>query len=360
METNWAPYMEWAKKRPAVTFDLAGSNLLGCTIHDLPGCRDVVELNGLNPDGYPPLLEAIAQRYGVPTDRVVSAPGAGGANFLALAALVRPGDHALVERPAYDPLVGALRLLGAQVHRFDRTFDDGYALDPDRVRAALTSRTRVIVLSSPHNPSGALASPASLEAVGLEADRIGARVLVDEVYLESVYGYRPSPAATLGDVFVSTNSLTKAYGLSGLRSGWIIAEPAAAESMRRVRDVMDGVGSFPSDRLAWLAFSRLDRLEARARSILEPNLRILTEFIESRAGLEWVRPRGGNVAFPRLSSLQDTRPLAEQLERAYDTAIVPGDFFEAPAHFRVAFSCATETLFGGLERLGKALDELHA
>ena len=107
----WAPYMEWSKKRPAVKYDLAGSNLLSCAADDLPGFREIVELNGSNPDGYPPLLEAIARHYGVSVGCVAPGSGAGGANFVAMAALVRPGDDVLVERPGYDPMLAALRLL---------------------------------------------------------------------------------------------------------------------------------------------------------------------------------------------------------------------------------------------------------
>ncbi|MCI0432427.1 MAG: pyridoxal phosphate-dependent aminotransferase, partial [Gemmatimonadetes bacterium] len=231
MEDSWAPYMEWAKSRPAPRWDLAGSNLLACTIDDLPGARAEVELNGLNPDGYPPLNEAIAARYGIAVERVAPGAGCSGANFLAMAALVRPGDEVLVERPAYDPLLGALRLLGASIARFDRTWQDGWALDPGRVRAALTGRTRLIVISSPHNPSGILASTDALREVGRLAESAGAHVLVDEVYLDAVYADRPEPAATLGDVFLSTNSLTKAYGLSGLRIGWVLASVRVAEAV---------------------------------------------------------------------------------------------------------------------------------
>ena len=354
--TSLAPYMEWAKLRPAVQWDLAGSNLLSCTVDDLPGCRDVIELNGLNPDGYPPLIDAIAHRYGVRSDNVATATGAGGANFLAVAALAGNGDDVLVERPAYDPIVGALRLMGANVIRFDRRFDDGWAVDLDRLVSAVTARTRLIVLTSPHNPSGALVSGEALEVIGGAADRVGALVMVDEVYLDGVYTDRPRPAATMGDVFLSINSLTKSYGLSGLRAGWILASPVIASRIRRVRDVMEGTGSIPSDLLACHAFRHLDALEARARSILVPNLERLARFMDERDDLAWVRPAGGNVAFPQLTTERDTDELAEILVRDHDTAIVPGRFFDMPRHFRIAFSGSAETLDGGLERIAKVLD----
>ncbi|MGH7553113.1 MAG: aminotransferase class I/II-fold pyridoxal phosphate-dependent enzyme [Longimicrobiales bacterium] len=354
--SSLAPYMAWSKTRPVPTYDLAGSNLLHCDASDLPASLHGLELTGPNDEGHAALIDAIARRYAMTADRVATAPGAGGANFLAFAALVRPGDDVLVERPGYDPISGALRLLGANVRRFERRFEEGYALDPDRIAAALTPRTRLIVLTSPHNPSGAVASEETLEAVGIVAERAGARVLVDEVYLDAVFVDRPRPAANLSDTFISTSSLTKAYGLSGLRSGWILAAPQVATAARRARDVVDGVAPFITDELALAAFRDLDRLAARARAILEPNTAALAEFIRSRPELSWIRPRGGNVAFPRLEGSLDTRPLAERLLREYGTAVVPGVFFDEPAHLRIAFGCAASTLQAGLTALGKVLD----
>src|SRR6185369_3283072 len=133
-----APYMEWAKTRPHPDIDLAGSNILACTLDDLPGAREAIALQGDNDTGYRPLMEAIAARYGVSADRVTTAGGTSGANFLVFAALLDPGDDVLVERPGYDPLLGAARMFGAVTTRFDRRFEEGYALDPDRVRHAMT------------------------------------------------------------------------------------------------------------------------------------------------------------------------------------------------------------------------------
>jgi hypothetical protein len=353
-----APYMEWSKKRPSVAYDLAGSNLLGCTIDDLPGCLHAVKLGGPNTDGYGPLLEAIAARYGVEPENVATASGAGGANYLAMGALAGPGDDVLVERPAYDPLLGALRFFGANMIRFDRRFEDGWAVDPQAVIDAITPATRLIVMSSPHNPSGALVSDGALDAIGEAASCVGAHVLVDEVYLDGVYRDRPAPAATRGDGFVSTSSLTKAYGLSGLRTGWVLASPDVVERVNRTRDALDGGGPMPTDTLALHAFSMLDRLEFRARSILEPNLELVTGFIDARADIEWVRPDGGNVGFPRVPDIVDTRELAARLERDHDTAIVPGHFFEAPRHIRIAFGMSREIVEAGLERLGIVLDAM--
>src|SRR4051812_23688743 len=174
--------MEWAKTRPAAEFDLAGSNILAPTLDDLPGARDALALEGANDNGYRPLIEAIAGRYHVPADRVTTSGGTSGANFLVFAALLDPGDEVLVERPGYDPLLGAARMFGATTTRFERQFEDGYALDPDRVRRAMTPRTRIVVVTTPHNPTGVAADAAALDEVGRIAEAHGAVVLVDEVY----------------------------------------------------------------------------------------------------------------------------------------------------------------------------------
>jgi hypothetical protein len=353
-----APYLEWAKKRPTPRFDLAGSNVLSCTIDDLAGARDALGLSGSNDNGYEPLVDAIARRYGVGAGQVATANGAAGANFQACAAVLEPGDDVLVERPGYDPLIGAARLLGANVVRFDRRFDEGFALNPDEVARAMTPRTRLIIVSSPHNPTGALADRAALEAIGQLAREAGAHVLVDEVYLDAAGPALP-PAALLGDPFISTSSLTKSYGLSSLRCGWSLSSPAVAEHIRRARDVIDGSGSIATERLATLAFAQLDRLEARSTELLGANRPLVHAFLRGRPEIDVVLPGNSTVVFPRIRGVQDTSAFAARLLAERGTAIVPGRFFEAPAHFRLGFGEPTGIVRAGLEQLGAALDGLN-
>ena len=352
-----APYIEWAKKRPAATLDLAGSNVLACSIDDLEGARDALALSGSSDNGYLPLVEAIARRYSVRAEQVATANGAGGANFQVCAALLEPGDEVLMERPGYDPLVGAARLLGAKVARFERRFEDDYALDPEEIARAVTPRTRLIIITSPHNPTGALADRATLEAIEKVALKAGAHVLVDEVYLDAA-DTALRPAALLGDCFISTSSLTKSYGLSSLRCGWSLSSATVAERVRRARDVIDGSGSIAAERLATLAFAQLDRLEARTTALLGVNRPLVHEFLRSRSEIEVVLPRNSTVVFPRIRSVRDTSAFAERLLAERGTAIVPGHFFEAPAHFRLGFGGPSEVVQAGLAQLGAALAAL--
>ena len=352
-----APYMEWAKTRPVSDFDLAGSNILACTLDDLPTAADALALSGANDNGYPPLMEAIGTRYGVDPQRVTTAGGTSGANFLVYAALLESGDEVLVERPGYDPLLGAARMFGARTTRFERPFESGFALDPDRVRRAMTPRTKLIVITTPHNPTGVAADAAALDEIGRIAAGAGAHVVVDEVYRD-VTGDQGPPAAARDDVFITTSSLTKSYGLASLRAGWAIAAPALTYRIRRARDVVDGTGSIVAERLSVLAFEHLDTLYLRARAILARNKALADAFLASRPELEWVSSTG-TIVFPRIKGVADATPFVEAVMRDRNTALGPGHFFDAPAHVRLGYGGDTETIRAGLARVAAALDARH-
>ncbi len=354
--SNPAPYMRWAKFRPQPRYDLGGSNLVACTPEDAPGILADLPLSGPGPEGYPPLFEAIAARYGVSTDHVALATGCSGANFLVCAALLRPGDEVLAEHPVYDPLPAAARLVGARIVHFERRFDDGWSVDPDRIARAMTGRTRLIIVSSPHNPTGVIASPEAMRAVGDIAERHDAWVLVDEVYRDATYGRDAVSSAHAHARCIVTNSLTKSYGLPGLRCGWAMGVPEVIERIRRVRDAVDAVGAYPAEVASARAFAMIDRLAARARAVIEPNLGRLCEFMDSRRDLEWVRPDGGTIAFPRLAGASDADSFVERLSRDHETAVVPGRFFGAPPHFRIAFGVLPDTFERGLEAITRALE----
>lgn len=350
-----APYLEWAKTRPSPRFDLAGSNILACGIEDLTGARDAVAFSGANDTGYAPLMEAIAARYATSPDRVTTASGTSGANFLVCAALLEPGDEVLVERPGYDPMLSAARMFGARTLRFDRTFEDRFALDPARIKRALTSRTKLIAITHPHNPTGVAAERSALDEIGRIARTVGAHVLVDEVYLDIASATTVVPTAERDDVFITTSSLTKSYGLSSLRCGWIIASTDLTYRLRRAHDIVDGTGSIVAERLGRLAFEQIDRLASRAQGIVTRNGRLVRDFLASRQELEWVES-SGTVVFPRIRGISDTTAFADRLMGERGTAIVPGRFFEMPSHFRLGFGGDTSTLVSGLEQVGAALE----
>ncbi|HET9370241.1 MAG TPA: pyridoxal phosphate-dependent aminotransferase [Vicinamibacterales bacterium] len=359
LDAPLAPYLLWAKTRQPAAIDLAGSNLLACTIDDLPDVRETVDLAAPNDNGFAPVIEAIAARYGVGTDRVAAAQGCSGANFLTVAALVAPGDEVLVEKPTYDPLLGACRLMGARILRFERRFEDGYALDLDAIRRTITPRTRLIIVTTPHNPSGVSIDRAAMRELGAIADRHGATVLADEVYLDgaNLVDGAPQrlPAATLDGPFVSTASLTKSFGLAGLRSGWVVAPADVAFRVRRTRDVVDNASSGPADRLAGLAWSHIGTLAVRAGRLLSRNVATMRAFLDAHPRLRVAAPPAASVVFPRLDGVGDAGPFVRRLVQEHGVAVAPGDFFDSPAHFRISLAGDGDTLERGLAEMEKAL-----
>lgn len=351
-------YMRWAKDHAAARYNLANSGLLGCSTADLVLEPGDVQVNGANRDGYAPLLAAIAAQYGVSSQQVVTAPGASGANFLAFAALVDAGDEVLVEQPTYEPMLAALSFLGARIRRFQRRFEDGYRLDLDEIRSLLTDGVRLVVLANPHNPSSVLLPPEEVAEIGRLAERVGAYILVDEVYRDIWFEAAPPSHVHLGPRFLATSSLTKSYGLSGLRCGWILCAPDLAERLRRTKDFMEAVDSVPSDTLAVAAFRQLPRLAERCRAIMEPNLAQIRAFLaEHGEWLDCVTPGRAMMVFPHLRKEEDSEALHDWL-RGRETSIVPGKFFESPRHFRLGFAVQPEDVTAGLRHLSEGLRRL--
>ena len=354
-----SPYMEWAKasSQTAVRYSLTNSGVFSLTLKELDVSLDELELSGPSFYGYPPLERALAAYCSVDEDCVVAATGTSMANYLAMAAVVEAGDEVLIEQPAYDPILCAASHLGAVIRRFPRHAEDGFQIDPEDVARALTPRTRLIVLTNLHNPSSAFTTTETLVAIGEMARGAGARVLVDEVYLPTLFERTPPSAFHLGRQFLITNSLTKSYGLSGLRCGWILAEPDLARRIWLLNDLFGVIPAHPAERLSCLAFDRMEHIAGRARALLEANRPLVNEFLAARPELAGGRVEAGTVSFPRLLN-GDVQALCDLAQTRYETAVVPGSFFDAPRHFRIGFGCSTETLRGGLDRLAAALDDM--
>ena len=349
-------YMNFAKLKKHSPYNLATSGVADCVLADLEIDPADLALHGDNAYGYPPLSQAIAARFGIDPACVV-APGGGCsfANHLAMAALIAPGHEVLVEDPTYELLTSTLSFLQARVTRFERRADEHWRLDPDSVAGRLSPATRLVVLTNLHNPSSALADEAVIAAVAEAADRVGARLLVDEVYLELMFrdgrartAFRPDGA------IIVTSSLTKAYGLSGLRCGWILAPAELAERMRRLNDLFGVLPPHVSERMSVVAFDRLEALRARANAMVGANRAAYREHLGEHPALDQVLFDHGTTVFPRLKAGDGDR-LFERLTTAFDASIVPGRFFGRPNHIRVGLGGDAAMTREGLTRLASAL-----
>jgi aspartate/methionine/tyrosine aminotransferase len=354
MRTMRSDYMHWAKTQQPVRYNFASSEVPPFRMDRWHIDPAELELDGASYYRYRPLREAIAAKEGVTPDRVVMADGTSMANMLAMAALISPGDEVVVEHPVYEPMVATARFLGANVRHFIRAGPD-FAIDPDALERAVTDRCRLIVLTNLHNPTGNLADEAALRAVHAIAERVGAHVLVDEVYLDSAWPAQRT-AALLGERFVCTASLTKVYGLSGLRCGWILAEPDLAERMWRLNELFGVSQPHQAERLACIALARLDEVAAGTPALLARNRALANSFFAGRSDLEVAPMNAGITCFPRLPR-GDVDALNDRLRARYDASIVPGRFFGLADHFRLGIGSPTDIVEAGLERFGAALDE---
>jgi aspartate/methionine/tyrosine aminotransferase len=353
-----SPYMEFAKLRTDARYKLAASGLMDYPLAELPVRLEDLEINGTDSYGYGPLNQRLARLNGVPPECVVAAAGTSMANHLAMAATVEPGDEVLVEHPTYELVVSVARYLGANVRYFERRMEDGFRIDPEEVERQMTPRTKLIVITNLHNPTGAVVDENTLRALGDIAKHRDALVLVDEVYLEALYERRPRPALHLGQQFLVTSSLTKAYGLGGLRCGWVLAAPELAERMWHIHDLYGVNAAHPAERLSVIALDNLEKVAARAKGTLEANRRALDAFLASRSDLDYHRPEFGTLIFlkPRCGRADE---LCHLLTERYETSVAPGRYFGLPEGFRVGIGGDPEMTREGLNRLGLALDELN-
>jgi len=350
-------YMNWAKTSSVAKYNLATSGMGNLKLRELRVSLDDLEITN-GGYGYKPLIDSIARRYRVAAEEVVTAAGTTFANHLAMAALIEPGDEVLFERPAYEPMLAVARYLGADVKRFERKFENGFQIVPKDLESLVTRNTRLIVITNLHNPSGVQIDDQTMQQIGEIARGVGARVLVDEVYMETLFEESPRTSFHLGKEFVVTSSLTKAFGVSGLRCGWIFAEPELATRMWLLNDLFAATPVHAGERLSVVAMQQLAEIGERAKQLLDRNRRVLNEFLDTREDLEVVRPEFGTVMFPHVRR-GTSETLCQLLREKYETSVVPGRFFEMPEHFRIGIAGDTDVLESGLERLGMALDEIN-
>ena len=309
------------------------------------------------------LVEAIAGRYGVQPGQVALTPGAGQAIVQALIAILRPGDHVVVERPTYEQLFRVPEMLGASVARIDRRLEDGWQLVPERLAKVLTPRTRAVVLTNLHSPSGVACSPRTLAEIAALAARVGAVVLVDEVLLDYAFDLDPAapcrPACTIADNAVSFSSTSKGFGLPELRVGWLVTrDPDVCRGLRIAADYLHTRLPAVTARLAAQALRQGDEFVPRATRLASAGRRVVERWVQGESRVEWVPPHAGLHTLVRLPIGVSDIALAAHLRARYETQVMPGAVLEAPQCVRLSFAAPTPVLEQGLANLSAALDDL--
>lgn len=300
--------------------------------------------------GTPPLREAIAATYDLVTpDDVLSFAGAEEAVFWALQHLLEPGDHALVTVPYYQSMETVAVATGAQVTGLALWQGDGSALtwvlDLDRLRAELRPNTRLVAVNLPNNPTGFVPDPATFAELVALCDARGIRLFSDEVYrgLERDAGHALPQAADLSERAVSLNVMSKAYGLPGLRVGWIACrDRVLLERLERAKHYTSICNAGPSEFLAALALRNGERIRARNRAIVEANLPLFDAFFAQYDDLfDWAPPDGGCVSFPRYLGPDGVEAFCRDLVERQGVVLLPASIYrsqlaEVPAdRFRI-------------------------
>ena len=313
--------------------------------------------------GSPELRAAIAALYGErlgPGD-VITTNGAIGANFLALFALVEPGDTVVCVRPTYQQLLSVPEALGAEVLLLSLHEEDGYLPDVDELRRLVDDSTRLIILNNPNNPTGALIDEPLLREIVAVAREHGSWLLCDEVYrmLEHAPGTTPPSVADLYERGVSTGSMSKSYSLAGLRTGWVAGPPDLIERCLEVRDYTTISCGVLDDALSVLAFEHLDEVLARNLEIVRGNLTIVDKWLAGEPRLHHVRPRAGTTT---LIHYEYALPSVEFCQALFDfngAFVMPGAAFDEEHSFRLGYACARDVLEGGLTAISAYLRTLE-
>ena len=362
-----------------VEYDIAESGIYPLTTQDLLGLLPEEERSGAlqhlldlrlgysEATGTLRLRTLLAETYeDCDPDNILVTTGAIEANFLLFNVLLNPGDHVVAPYPAYQQLYSVPRALGCEVSLWKVNSDDGSGLgfrfDLDELERLLRPDTRLVVINSPHNPTGAMLTPGEFQRVYDLADSVGARVLSDEAYrwLAVPGGSEPPPPMyNLGGISVGTFS--KPFGLPGLRIGWMAAPAEITAECWAMRDYVSLSPGKLNDALAVLALEHREQIVQRNAAIIRANLAEANRWVARHSDiLSWTPPRGGLLALLRYNLDIASLDLANRLAEQYSVMLAPGSAFGFEHHLRIGIGQDPPVFAAGLERASVCLTRIQA
>ncbi|WP_298921972.1 pyridoxal phosphate-dependent aminotransferase [uncultured Roseobacter sp.] len=347
-----------------VGFSLSESPRLGAFLDDLDPDLPL-DWNNLDFRGLPELRTHVLAQAGLTgicgIEDVLITAGAAEANYLSIMQLVQPGDEIVVETPGWPQAEVLARAIGADIVTVERREEDSWKLSLDAVKTAVTPHTRLIFLSNPNNPTGQVLGKSELEEITRIADKVGAWLLVDEVYAGLEWqGPRAPSIAGLYSKGITTGSVSKALGLQGLRTGWLIcSDPDLVMDAVILRENSSEIMNIMGEVIAELAL-RPDRLLPAiqaARTAGMRNLARMNDWLATQPDLTWVPPQAGLIGLGRLPQGLDSDRFARRLlEAPYRTFVLPGSAYGQPNHIRLGVGGGPDVkLDEGLGRVGQAL-----
>jgi aspartate/methionine/tyrosine aminotransferase len=351
-----------------VDYNLAESGVHALSLEEFVPAEELPEILKLGlgysqTNGTPELREKIAASYpGINPEQIQVTTGSTEANFLLMWALIEPGDEVIFELPNYMQMWGLLRGFGAKVKTFHLREEHHWAPDLDELKKQVTRKTKLIILTNPNNPTGAVLSQDEMKTIIDLAQTSGAWILADEVYQNAErIGPRTPSFWGIYDKVISVNGLSKAYGLPGLRIGWIVGPMDTIQKIGPYHDYTTIAPSALSDRLARTALSPgvRDRILKRTREILTHHYTILESWLKSQDGtFAFVPPKAGAITFVRYTLPLNSTELALKIIREKSVFLAPGDLFEMDHFLRIGFGVEEQALRAALARIEAVLHAL--
>jgi len=290
---------------------------------------------------------------GVDRDHVLVTAGAAQALFIIATSLLDKGDHLVVVRPNYATNIETPRAIEADISFLDLTFEDGFRIDPEKLMALVTPRTKYVSVTVPHNPTGVMMDEADLRSLVGRVESADCRLLVDETYREMSFGELLPVAATLSERAISVSSLSKTYGIPGIRTGWLVCRDRELMGTFLAAKEQIGIcGSVVDEEIAARAFAQREAWLAELRPFIAQRFSVVRDWVAGEEFIEWVEPGGGVVCFPRIKpeAPVDVDEFYRVLGEVHGTYVGPGHWFEQDRrHMRIGYAWpSAEELEGGL------------
>lgn len=346
--------------------NLAESSISDVLLSDLRFDLGSLALSYMDHRGKPELRELVASDgEGLTAADVLITAGASVALFIVATSLLDRDSRAVVAFPNYVTNFDTPRSIGCDLALLELKFEEQYCVDVARLAALITPATRLVSVTTPHNPTGAAMSEAQLRRTIEVVERSNAYLLVDETYRDMMAGPKPPLAASLSPRAISVSCVSKAYGLPGLRIGWLLCrDRALQETLLAAKEQICICNSILTEELAFRFLRDRSTHLPRIQRHIERNFGIMRRWIAAERRLEWVEPRGGVVCFPRIvaDACIDTARFYRELRETYRVAVGPGYWFEVdPRHMRLGFGHpSADELDAGLRSISAALDDARA
>jgi aspartate/methionine/tyrosine aminotransferase len=346
-----------------IRFNLSESSMRDRKLSDLGlSLQDPLLAYGAH-RGAPGLRALIAAQAGggLKESDVLTTAGAAGALFIVATTLLDKRDHMIVVRPNYATNIETPRAIGCGISTLDLKFEESFWLDQDRLQKLITPQTKLISITTPHNPTGTVIDDSSLRRLIAIAEKRGIRLLVDETYREMSFVPKPPVAASLSPLVISVSSVSKSYGIPGVRVGWLICRDAKLmETFLAAKEQIGICGSIIDETVAEAALGQSSTWLRRVMQDLTAAVSTVETWMRRERRMEWVRPLGGCVCFPRIRADVpiDLAGFYKQLYQEHRAYVGPGHWFEMDDRFmRIGFGWPLpDELSGGMAAISASLD----